>query len=176
MGKTVNDEMDSAFSEKAKSRLPEIEVDPDVKLIRDYFKDIERQFNNALDNAIKIGEILTNKKNIPGGHGNFTPWINKNFDFDARTARNYMRLFEHQEHFKNRAIGLTEAYKELSAKQGEEPPKDAPLQIRKKFHEGKKLNNTEKEILSSYLKEKLDSIENQRVKIENELKEIENGN
>lgn len=64
----------------------------------------------ALPMAIRIGELLHEQKEaLP--HGQFTPWIEAHLPFSPRTARNYMRVFEHRERLKTESVSvLTDAY------------------------------------------------------------------
>ena len=47
---------------------------------------------SAFENAVRIGELLTNMKST-FKHGEWLPCIKNNFPFDERTARRYMQVF-----------------------------------------------------------------------------------
>lgn len=64
----------------------------------------------SLENAIKIGQLLTEQKKTLG-HGGFTPWIQVNLPFTDRTARNYMRLYREKGRLKTETVSdLKSAY------------------------------------------------------------------
>jgi hypothetical protein len=69
----------------------------------------------SLDDAIRIGQLLTEQKEtLP--HGDFGKWIEANLPFTDRTARNYMRLHRDRERLKTETVSdLTGAYRLLQA-------------------------------------------------------------
>lgn len=74
-------------------------------------KEIENALHQSLNNAIEIGQLLTDaKKALP--HGQFTSWIETNCIFTDRTARRYMKLHKERDKLKN-AAGIQEAYQLL---------------------------------------------------------------
>jgi hypothetical protein len=70
----------------------------------------------SLDNAIRIGELLTEQKDsLP--HGDFSAWVDENLPFTDRTARNYMRLYRERDRLKTETVSvLTEGYRLLAEK------------------------------------------------------------
>lgn len=68
----------------------------------------------TLPMAIRIGQLLHEQKEaLP--HGQFTAWIEACLPFTPRTARNYMRVFEHRERLKTESVSvLTDAYRVLT--------------------------------------------------------------
>ena len=64
----------------------------------------------SVENAIQIGQLLIEQK-AECAHGGWLPWLEKNVKFTARTATNYMRLFEHRDELKSANVSdLAEAY------------------------------------------------------------------
>jgi Protein of unknown function (DUF3102) len=61
-----------------------------------------------LGDAVKAGRALIVAKNL-AGHGNFLPWLRREFEMTDRTARNYMVLVPH---FENK----TESFSDLRLK------------------------------------------------------------
>jgi hypothetical protein len=68
----------------------------------------------CLEKAIQIGKLLNDTKEGLG-HGHFLDWLKK-LPFTDRTARNYMRVFEHRAELKMANVSnLTTAYRLLEA-------------------------------------------------------------
>jgi hypothetical protein len=68
---------------------------------------------NALDRAIRIGELLCAKKRSLE-HGKWLPWLKANIAFSERTAQNYMGVFQKRARLKSANVAdLTAAYLEL---------------------------------------------------------------
>ncbi len=64
--------------------------------------------------AIRIGELLTEQK-AGLTHGEWLPWLNANVQFTARSASNYVRVFENRLRLKSETIAdLTDAYDALT--------------------------------------------------------------
>jgi hypothetical protein len=84
-----------------------------------------RRIVGSVQDAISIGEFLTMKKqSLP--HGQWLTWLESNLEFDRRTSTNYMRIFDKRETVSH--LGLTEAYKLLSAPVRDEDRKPEPKQ------------------------------------------------
>ena len=66
--------------------LPEL-----ADLIRDELAEIDRGQSTALAHAIQAGELLTQAKSQVD-HGEWLPWLEKNFELTVWTAQAYMRL------------------------------------------------------------------------------------
>jgi hypothetical protein len=67
----------------------------------------------TIANIIEIGRHLTHAKAI-AGHGNWLPWLEIEFSWTDRTARNYMGIYEmmaKSETFSDLAITVSELYK-----------------------------------------------------------------
>jgi hypothetical protein len=65
----------------------------------------------ALDNAIRIGELLAAQK-ASLGHGDFGSWCRGNLPFTERTARRYMQVYEARDRLKRTAVSvLGDAYR-----------------------------------------------------------------
>ncbi|TGM78610.1 DUF3102 domain-containing protein [Leptospira levettii] len=133
-------------------------TDKDIAEIQGLHKSIGANLNNALQNAILIGEILQKKKKELK-HGEFIPWIEKNLPFTRMTANKYLRLFENKHLLPNVNSGLhlTEALKILSGPEtGEKEinPTRSILEIYKDFQDGRTLTKTERTSLRSWLNKK----------------------
>src|SRR5258707_8227910 len=77
--------------------------------------EVVKAAKTTLEKAIRIGELLDNiKSTLP--YGSWLPWVRENLRFTDRTARNYMRLYEHRAQLKNGNVSdLAEAYATLTA-------------------------------------------------------------
>ena len=65
------------------------------KELNELHKNIEGKLRSTVQNAIRVGELLTQAKDdLP--HGEFLPWIEKNCIFKRITAFNYMRVYEYK--------------------------------------------------------------------------------
>ncbi len=157
-----------------KQTLPSI--DSDIQKIQGLHESIGANLNNALQNAILIGEILTKKKReLP--HGSFIPWIEANLPFSRMTANKYVRLFEAKDQLPNVNSGLhlTEALKLLTANEKEEKeinPKRSPDLIYKDFKEGKNLQKEEKAILKSWIQGRANKLRTKLEILEKEIRKI----
>ena len=64
----------------------------------------------TLENAIRIGELLTEQK-AELKHGEWIPWIEGSLPFDKRTAQRYMKCYLEKEELKNDNVShLSAAY------------------------------------------------------------------
>jgi len=76
----------------------------------------ERDAESAVEHAIRAGKLLTEAK-AQVQHGQWLPWLGKNFPFTQQTANGYMRIFE--EYGRSRdlnPISVNAALKQISAK------------------------------------------------------------
>lgn len=88
--------------------------------IRSLHESIVGHARQSLDNAIRIGEILTQVKSVLK-HGQWLDWLEKSVPFSQRTAYNYMTCFERREAFKVADItNLTKAYGQILSSNGAE--------------------------------------------------------
>jgi hypothetical protein len=68
----------------------------------------------SIENAVRIGELLAEQK-ASLNHGEWLPWLKVNVRFTARTASNYLRVFENRLRLKSETISdLTDAYNALT--------------------------------------------------------------
>lgn len=82
--------------------------------------EISMHYKISIQNAIRIGEILTEQKKSLK-YGEFTKWVESTLPFTSRTARNYMLLFKEKSFIKTETVSdLSEAYKLLSQKRDKE--------------------------------------------------------
>lgn len=139
-----------------KENLPTNKSDLTVKKIIELHESIIGGMRNVLQNAMVLGEELSNIKEKLG-HGNWLPWIEQNVPFSERSARNYISIFKNKELLNRQPIAdLKSAMKFLSDGSHEEKeinPKENqdPKILYKKFHHGEKLNQKEKVILKEFL-------------------------
>lgn len=91
--------------------------------IRDEIAAAEDGHRTALEHAIRAGELLTQAK-AQMTHGEWLPWLRKNFDADRRTATNYMTLVANEKHVSHLS-SVREALAEVTRINREnKPPKD----------------------------------------------------
>jgi len=83
-------------------------------------EEIVRAARTSLNQAIRIGELLTAKK-AALAHGKWLPWLAANVPFNERTARNYVRVFQNREQLRSESISdLVDAYRLLTEGQKDE--------------------------------------------------------
>jgi hypothetical protein len=80
-------------------------------------------FRKAFEHGIRCGELLTEAKSRCE-HGEWYPWLGKNFDGVPRTAQKYMRLYENRDEVRayatqNSHLTISAALEELSSPKGE---------------------------------------------------------
>jgi hypothetical protein len=66
-------------------------TEADVAVIRELYERICGGTRRMVDDAIRIGEVLTNRKLKCGGHGNWLPWVKANWPYSERSMN---RFFE----------------------------------------------------------------------------------
>ena len=82
-----------------------------VERIIEMHSQIMRRARLSLEDAIKIGELLSEEKRKLQ-HGEWGNWINENLPFTASTAATYMRLYLRKDEFEEKGIAdLKGAYK-----------------------------------------------------------------
>ncbi|TGK77515.1 DUF3102 domain-containing protein [Leptospira noumeaensis] len=170
---------DSLFGNRPGLRKDEagaITKDRDIEKIQGLHESIGANLNNALQNAILIGEIL-NRKKKELSHGHFLPWIESNLPFSRMTANKYMRLFENKDKLPNVNSGLhlTEALKILSDSEKDEKeinPKRKPEEVYRIYKEGGTLNKEERSILKSWISEKVEKLREKADTLEKEFRKI----
>ena len=71
---------------------------------------ILRHARQSLNNAIRIGEVLTQVKAVLK-HGQWLEWLESSAPFSERTAQNYMACYARRDAFKSANVAdLTKAY------------------------------------------------------------------
>jgi len=85
--------------ELAESRASEIKM---------LHNDIMGHLRQSLDNAIRIGELLTEQKESLQ-HGEWLPWVRDNLPFSDRTARRYVKVYSQKDKLAN-VTDLKKAY------------------------------------------------------------------
>lgn len=82
-----------------------------IQQINTLHSNIEGKLRSTVQDAIKLGELLTNvKKELP--HGAFLNWIKVNCNFTDRTSENYMKLYNYKSKIEILS-NLPEAYKQI---------------------------------------------------------------
>ena len=82
-----------------------------VHRIRELAADLEKLGKTALEKAIEAGTLLRKCK-ASLAHGTWLPWLEENFAFTDRTARNWMRISEASASGKLETVSdLSEAYR-----------------------------------------------------------------
>lgn len=140
--------------------LRTIEGDGDALRIAALHSDALSMLNNALGNAIEIGAILARVKREK--RGGYDRWIEENLPFTTRTARTYVRMYEHREEIQEAGLSsLQDATRFLSGP-AEAAPQDQARQLYKAFRRGESLKAPERRILREYLSGLLASIDEKR--------------
>jgi hypothetical protein len=98
--------------------LTRSEVQSRLRELLSLHKEVLGAAHTTLKKAIRIGEILSEFKKALG-HGKWVAWLAANVPFTDRTARNYMRVFDHRSELPETISDLTCAYRLLAE------PKDA---------------------------------------------------
>ena len=76
----------------------------DNPILTEHATPIRRLGKFVLDNVIEIGRRLTEAKEICG-HGNWLPWLDREFTWKERTAQRYINVYEA---FGSNPSGLTD--------------------------------------------------------------------
>ena len=95
-----------------------------TKQIVDLHLGIEASLRRSVQDAIRLGELLTAQKEALS-HGEFLPWIERELPFSQPTASRYMMLFA----YKNKVFSLnslTEAYQVAQIEDQRQHPKPRP--------------------------------------------------
>ncbi|TGK45437.1 DUF3102 domain-containing protein [Leptospira bouyouniensis] len=169
----------SLFGNRPGLRKEEGEIvlrDRDIEKIQGLHESIAANLNNALQNAILIGEIL-NRKKKELSHGQFLPWIESNLPFSRMTANKYMRLYENKDKLPNvnSSLHLTEALKILSDSSGKEKivnTSKKPQEIYKQFKSGGNLNRDDRTILKNWIIKKSENLRQKADELEKVAKTI----
>lgn len=109
-----------------------------IDQINEEHSQIIASYKHTVEHAIKAGELLTRVKNMCH-HGEFLLIVNSKFPFSERTARNYMKVFEHSN--KTASVAdLQEAYKlieseEAKKKLAKEEDQRSKFAYRRKYNE-----------------------------------------
>lgn len=92
-----------------------------VKEINDRHELAQSYAKNAIENAIRIGELLSEIK-ASLKHGQWIPWVDENLPFSRMHAARYMRVYTYRDELPNETsrFHLTSAIELLST------PKDEP--------------------------------------------------
>ena len=116
-----NEPVSPTTKQSAPEKTDLVTVSPDraavaasVIEIRELHLQIHEAARSSLGSAIRIGELLTEQK-AKLKHGEWQAWVESHLLFSARTARNYIRIFDNREKLKTETVSvLTEAYKLLA--------------------------------------------------------------
>ena len=65
----------------------------DNPMLAEHADEIRRLGKRAVEDVFEIGRRLTEAKPI-AGHGNFLPWLEREFGWSVSTAENYMNLYK----------------------------------------------------------------------------------
>jgi hypothetical protein len=100
------------------SPVPEHERDIKTKHTSSAAGKLAGMARSSLEKAIRIGELLTEQK-ARLKHGEWLPWIERNLEFDQKTAWRYTHLFTNRGKLGTMPnLGITEAYRLLSQPAG----------------------------------------------------------
>jgi hypothetical protein len=117
---------------------PQVSIDNASQEIKRLHEGIEAKMRTSVQDAIRIGEIISNMKEKKE-HGAFLPWVNT-LPFSQRTAYNYIGLFSNASKLANVAT-LAEAFKQvetLEAQEKQSEEKKARERIEKYIKTGEK--------------------------------------
>ncbi|MCZ8156819.1 MAG: DUF3102 domain-containing protein [Leptospira sp.] len=162
------------------SKLVEISkpaVDHEITTLRNLHEGIIANARNMVQNAILIGEILTQKKSKLK-HGEFIPWVESNLNFKIRTAQRYVKMFENRELINASALThLEDAYKLIAgpiADEKEINPSSTkkPDDLYKEWKAGKNINKSDKQVLATWIKEKTTDLKFKISQLESDLKKL----
>jgi hypothetical protein len=85
--------MSTAKSQAITKDADAVEIGDKAKLLLQYAKQFRSLGKRMLGDVVEIGRILTEAK-VVCGYGNFLPWLDHEFGWTDRTARNFMRVYE----------------------------------------------------------------------------------
>ena len=78
-------------TENGAAPQPTVASTQDAAILTEHAAEIRRLGKRVVGDVIEIGARLTECKRI-AGHGNFLPWLEREFGWSEDTAENYMRL------------------------------------------------------------------------------------
>lgn len=84
---------------------------------------IASSMRRSVEDAIRIGELLSEVKDAPEKKGVYLEWINKELPFEHDTANRYTKLFEHSNELRTMR-NLQEAYKKVDQLESEAAQKE----------------------------------------------------
>src|SRR5262249_30410741 len=74
-------------------RWSRIMTAPAAAVLAEHAAEIRRLGKQTVENVVEIGRHLTEAKEI-AGHGNWLPWLDREFGWKEQTARNFMQVYE----------------------------------------------------------------------------------
>jgi hypothetical protein len=107
---------------------------------------------DALENAIRIGELLTEQRHRCK-HGEWLPWLTKNTDISPKTADRYRALYKNREKFVS-VTNLAEAYQLCLPR-----PKSSKTGKNSNSRNGQKLYRVDEQCINKFFDEFLTRIE-----------------
>ena len=78
--------------------------------IRSIHQLITASLKRTVDNALRVGQLLTQAKGQMN-HGEWIPWVTNNCGFSDRSAARYMKLHRHRQLIVGHVADLTDAYR-----------------------------------------------------------------
>jgi hypothetical protein len=109
-------------SEQRSSEVPTPALDDPIVEMNRLHTEITDAPNALLAKAIRIGQILTEKK-AKLAHGEYLPWLKENAAFSQPTASRYVRIFERRDDPKYSGVNtLSWAYELLSGNDSRNAP------------------------------------------------------
>jgi Protein of unknown function (DUF3102) len=85
--------------------MASVEADGDETILAENAKVIRTLGKRAIGDVIEIGRRLTESKKLCG-HGNWLPWLEREFGWEDRTALNFMQV--------HAMVGKSEKFADLS--------------------------------------------------------------
>src|SRR5262249_17067064 len=74
-------------------RWSRIMTAPAAAVLAEHAAEIRRLGKQTVENVVEMGRRLTEAKEI-AGHGNWLPWLDREFGWKEQTARNFMQAYE----------------------------------------------------------------------------------
>lgn len=111
----------------------DIELAEAARIANEEHLSAERAINDSLEHARAAGEALLSAKRLLS-HGDWTPWVEKNFAASVRTARVYMRIASRwheieQKRQTSAVLSIDAAIKFLASVDAQEPGADESMEV-----------------------------------------------
>jgi hypothetical protein len=89
----MNEMTSPAEGERGEGEVTIAPTDQAAKQLADHAAEIRKIGKRVVEDVVEIGRRLTDCKRI-AGHGNWLPWLEREFGWGEITALNFMRVYE----------------------------------------------------------------------------------